>query len=300
ALTAIGLASASNAASDEAIQRYLNNSGSSSSGVSKAKGARFGLNLGAFASLVDYEFLNTDSLGSTLAWDGPDVQGDEWNLGGEASVFFRAWDHEFGLTYQGLVMTSFSDRSTQDVDFGSATIPASSDLDARAALHHFVLEDRKMRWTLDEAGKVKLGYSYGLAYDVVRMGLNSDGFPIEKDSQRMKELLPYPILGLHLDWNPMESWGVRFSARFGYLPEITTFQKRNGEDLNQETMYLEVGAVDEWRVNKWFVVWGAAKYQIFDHKLVGDGPQPSATQQRVEQSFEMNLLTLSLGVGFRF
>jgi|GEM_PF-6625486 len=257
----------------------------------QTEAVQVGFDVGGALALFNHNFRSTDGGGPDLHWSGDALDEEPLGLMLDGRLNVRtSWEDGFSLEYQWFNLTSFTPGADFDVKFGNATIPAGSDLDVRSTMHHFVFQYRRDFESLDIFDSQRLYGLFGFAYDNVRFSINSDAFPLENDSERMREMLPYPVMGIGYEEFVSREYTLRGYVRAGWLPRIPTLQKRRGDDVTMQVQYYEIGFENDWQPNPWVAIGAYARLQYFQHELRGGG---------VAQLYKMTGLSIGLRVGIR-
>lgn len=256
-------------------------------------GAGFGIDLGGSFGSFDFEFSADRGplVGTPLTWEEAPLNGPD------TSPFWRArmtmelgWDSRLHLDAGGGAFTLFEPASASPINWGDSTIPASADLDVRISLANITLDYRHDLFAFDPMERSEVFLIAGFSYDLVRLAVTSDAAPVSEEVQRMSELLPLPLIGL--GWTTMIGNDNRFTlaARYGTLPNMDTFQSRDGEDLDQDSTWYDAELAWEYRMGA-LALTLYLRYQHWEHELVG------AT---IDHHFEATIASAGAMIGLRF
>lgn len=251
----------------------------------------FGMDLGASAWLFDYNFRSTNGGGQDLHWSGDALEEPPLAFSWEAKATIQTgWYDYFTFEYQGLMLQTYEDKLDFDLNFERSVVPSGADLDIGTQLHHLTLQYRRDVFFLDSYEKSRVFGTVGLSYDIVNFEVDSDSFPLKRNSRRMQELLPLPVLGAGFSTALTGSLTATGYVRGMYLPKISTMQKRYDAKVKQESQFYEAAVEVEWRLSKWFNVTFFARWQLWQHELAA---------AEVDQLFKMNGAQLGIRIGLR-
>ncbi len=250
------------------------------------------IDFGAKTHFFQHSFKAGPKDAPELDWSDKGIGEDPFTFGWETRLNFTFdQNHSLEFHYEGFSLSSFTTGKSSNISFNDSTIPAGSDLDIHSQLHHFSLKYRHGLFNPEYLNKGNLFLQISLAYDALRLALNSDAFPIENDSQNFEEILPFPMLGISYQQELFLNHTFNFQAEGIMLPQLPTFQKRFDNDLDQETLYVRLSIEDRWKISEWFAFLSYARWQLFEHRL---------TTKNSEDLFQFHSFQLGLSLSFTF
>ena len=223
-----------------------------------------------------------------------DMDGFPVGIFGGLDLRFRfSWHDSIEIGYNPYFVRAFSDGLDDFKRWNGTVFPPNTDIDYAADMHDFRILYRRDLARFGLSKNFTIFGKIGLEYTAISTQVGSDTLTLldDNDKESFRELLPWYSLGFGAEMEIGQHIRVTAEVRGTYLAGMTTFQRRDDNNMKQGILSLTAIAGFEWNITDWFAVIGRVRYRYLKARLYGGFRQDNFLWWSVGPD---------IGFGFRF